>query len=245
MNLAALNVVNSFNEIFLAYGQSDEFSFAFKRETKIYNRRAEKILTCILYIYLDIVSCFTSAYVFNWNKIFEGVELKFPPQFDGRIILYPSFENLKDYFSWRQVDCHINNLYNTTFWALVLMGKLTCEEAHSRLKGTYSKDKNEILYNQFGINYNFIEEIYKRGTLIFRLKEDKKPKPNEISLEPLNLNLVSNLNKDDYINTTDKLLLSDESYKKLLSLFYEKNIFITHEDVIQLIFWEKYNLTKY
>ncbi len=47
MNLAALSVVNSFNEMFLAYGQSDEYSFVFKREANIYNRRAEKILTCI------------------------------------------------------------------------------------------------------------------------------------------------------------------------------------------------------
>ena len=49
MNLAALSVVNSFNEIFLAYGQSDEYSFAFKKDAKIYNRRAEKILTCIIF----------------------------------------------------------------------------------------------------------------------------------------------------------------------------------------------------
>ena len=50
MNLAALSVVNSFNEIFLAYGQSDEYSFVFRREANIYNRRAEKILTCIIQI---------------------------------------------------------------------------------------------------------------------------------------------------------------------------------------------------
>ena len=24
--------------------------------------------------------------------------------------------------SWRQVDCHINNLYNTAFWTMVLQG---------------------------------------------------------------------------------------------------------------------------
>ena len=46
MNLAALNVVSTFNEVFLAYGQSDEYSFAFRREANVYNRRAEKILTC-------------------------------------------------------------------------------------------------------------------------------------------------------------------------------------------------------
>lgn len=46
MLLAALSVMNTFNDIFIAYGQSDEFSFAFRRESQLYNRRAEKILTC-------------------------------------------------------------------------------------------------------------------------------------------------------------------------------------------------------
>lgn len=46
MNLAALKVMETFNEIFLSYGQSDEYSFVFKRDAKTYNRRSEKILTC-------------------------------------------------------------------------------------------------------------------------------------------------------------------------------------------------------
>lgn len=28
-------------------------------------------------------------------------------------------QHVRDYISWRQADCHINNLYNTCFWALV------------------------------------------------------------------------------------------------------------------------------
>jgi tRNA(His) guanylyltransferase len=47
MNLAALNVMNTFSEIFMAYGQSDEYSFVFKKDAKTYNRRSEKILTCM------------------------------------------------------------------------------------------------------------------------------------------------------------------------------------------------------
>lgn len=45
--------------------------------------------------------------------------------FDGRVVLYPSDQNMRDYVSWRQADCHINNLYNTCFWALVQGGGLT------------------------------------------------------------------------------------------------------------------------
>lgn len=32
-------------------------------------------------------------------------------------------QHVRDYFAWRQADCHINNLYNTCFWALVADGE--------------------------------------------------------------------------------------------------------------------------
>lgn len=56
------------------------------------------------------------------------------PTFDGRAVLYPSVENLRDYLSWRQVDAHINNLYNTTFWTLILRGGRTEKEAEKELQ---------------------------------------------------------------------------------------------------------------
>ena len=90
------------------------------------------------------------------------------PSFDGRIVLYPSLEDLKNYLSWRQVDCHINNLYNTTFWSLVLQGGLSTTEAHQELKGSLSKDKHEILFTRFGVNYNELPAVFKRGTLLIR-----------------------------------------------------------------------------
>lgn len=164
--------------------------------------------------------------------------MKCIPSFDGRVILYPSFNNLKDYFSWRQVDCHINNLYNTTFWALVKQGNLTNEQAHNKLKGTFSKDKNEILYNQFNINYNNIEEVYKKGTIIFRSssnKSKKSPKYDKMIVSP-NPNDEEESN-EKYINLTDKLLLQDDDYLKLIRPFIEKNIFISHEDLIKEDFW--------
>ena len=73
------------------------------------------------------------------------------PSFDGRVVLYPSIKTLRDYLSWRQADCwfillrlggpcsnrnlgHVNNLYNTTFWALVNKEGTTNKEAEERLK---------------------------------------------------------------------------------------------------------------
>jgi len=93
------------------------------------------------------------------------------PTFDSRIVIYPNEECTKDYFRWRQVDCHINNLYNTVFWCMVKRG-MANTEVEKILKDTNSGKKNEILFSEFGINYNKIEEIYRRGT--FLLYADEK-----------------------------------------------------------------------
>ncbi|CAE7148309.1 unnamed protein product, partial [Rhizoctonia solani] len=115
-----------------------------------------------------LTSLFTSAYVFNWRTYFPDTELKYPPSFDGRVIVYPGKQEIRDYFSWRQADTHINNLYNTTFWALVQQGGMTAREAETRLKGTLSKDKHEILFSSFSINYNALPERFKKGSILVR-----------------------------------------------------------------------------
>ena len=46
MNSAAVSVMQSFSEIVIAYGESDEYSFVFKKNASTFNRRREKISTC-------------------------------------------------------------------------------------------------------------------------------------------------------------------------------------------------------
>lgn len=66
------------------------------------------------------------------------------------------------------ISGHINNLYNTTFHAMVLKGGMTPTAAELELKGTLSADKNEILFSRFGINYNNEAEMYKKGSVVYR-----------------------------------------------------------------------------
>lgn len=161
MNYAAMNVMKEFNEIVIAFGQSDEYSLVFHKTASIYNRRGSKILTCVN-------SLFTSSYVFYWSEFFGNKKLLYPPSFDARIVLYPSDQNLRDYLSWRQADTHINNMYNTVFWKLVLDGGRTNSEAQEQLSGTLSSDKNEILFSQFNVNYNNLPQMYRKGTILLR-----------------------------------------------------------------------------
>ncbi|KAG1857909.1 tRNAHis guanylyltransferase [Suillus tomentosus] len=161
MDHAAKSAMIEFKDIMLAFGESDEFSFLFRKSTNLYNRRQSKILT-------TLTSYFTSCYVLYWSQYFPDTPLRYPPSFDGRIVVYPTERAIRDYFSWRQADTHINNLYNTTFWALIQKGGQTATEAHATLKGTVSATKHEMLFSRFGINYNEISERFKKGSVIVR-----------------------------------------------------------------------------
>ncbi|XP_077466527.1 putative tRNA(His) guanylyltransferase isoform X2 [Stigmatopora argus] len=165
MTRSARSVMEELEDITIAYGQSDEFSFVFKRSSTWFKRRASKLMT-------HVASQFSSSYVFYWKEFFGDQPLLYPPGFDGRVVLYPSNCNLKDYLSWRQADCHINNLYNTVFWTLVQKGGLTTVQAEERLKGTVAADKNEILFSEFDINYNNEPTVYKKGTTLIWVKDE-------------------------------------------------------------------------
>uniref|UniRef100_A0A8C4Q403 tRNA(His) guanylyltransferase n=1 Tax=Eptatretus burgeri TaxID=7764 RepID=A0A8C4Q403_EPTBU len=167
MGRCAMRVMAELSDVVIAYGQSDEFSFVFHRRTAWFGRRASKLMT-------HTVSLFASSFVFHWLEFFGETVLRFPPTFDARVVLFPTDRCLRDYLSWRQADCHINNLYNTTFWALVQKGGLSPSQAQERLKGTMTGDKNEILFSEFGTNYNKEPEVFRKGTTLIWQKAEKK-----------------------------------------------------------------------
>jgi len=176
MNAAAMEVMRELPDIAIAYGASDEFSFAFHRNCQLFERRTSKLVSII-------VSTFTAYYVHKWSTFFPSVPLEpgFLPTFDGRAVQYPSVRNLRDYMSWRQVDCHINNLYNTTFWAMIQRGGMNNADAETELQGTVASDKNEILFSRYGINYNSEPEMFRKGSVVFReyeLEPTTRPKGN-------------------------------------------------------------------
>ncbi|KAG0260117.1 hypothetical protein BGZ95_004521 [Linnemannia exigua] len=162
MNHAARCVMHELDDILIAFGESDEYSFLFRKSTDLYQRRESKIVS-------TVVSLFTSAYVYYWNDYFTDLKRPlYPPVFDGRAVLYPSEVEVKDYFAWRQADTHINNLFNTSFWALVEEGGLSPKAAEARLCGTDSKEKNEMLFTEFNTNYSKLPAMYRKGSVLLR-----------------------------------------------------------------------------
>lgn len=161
MTRCGKEVMNIFDEIIFGFGESDEFSFVFKRSATIFDRRRDKIVS-------TIASTFSVAFVMNWKVYFQDKELQMAPTFDARLVVYPNIRTLRDYCSWRQVDTHINCLYNYALCCLLREGydPITATET---LKTTFSKDKNEILF-KYGINYNNLPNTHRKGILLVRAK---------------------------------------------------------------------------
>ncbi|KAJ5615177.1 hypothetical protein N7537_000291 [Penicillium hordei] len=220
MNAAAVEVMKELPDLCIAYGVSDEFSFVFHPNCQLFERRNGKLVT-------TIVSTFTAHYIYKWSEYFPERPLLPPylPSFDGRAIVYPNNRILRDYMSWRQVDCHINNLYNTTFWTMVLQGGMSNTDAEQELKGTVSADKNEILFKRFGINYNNELEIYKKGTVLYRQYELEEPKPTKSSADEESLVVESQQSRSQQ--------------DKIRKLRRKAQVVVDHVDIIKDEFWEK------
>ncbi|KAM0276591.1 hypothetical protein ACHAQH_006596 [Verticillium albo-atrum] len=219
MNAAARAVMTDLPDITIAYGISDEYSFVFHKSCTLFERRASKLVT-------TIVSTFTAHYIHSWSTYFPDAPLTLPlPSFDGRAVCYPSVQNLRDYMSWRQVDCHINNLYNTTFWALIQLGGMDNRAAEELLAGTVSGDKNEILFSRFHINYNNEPEIYKKGSVVFRDYELVEPGTHNVQADA-----------DAIAEPISMTKSQTEKDKKKRN---KARIVIEHLDIIKDDFWDR------
>lgn len=220
MNAAATAVMKELPDISCAYGISDEFSFIFDRSSRLFERRESKIVT-------TVVSTFTSYYVHLWLNFFPDKPLSLPmPSFDGRVVLYPSSSNLRDYMSWRQVDCHINNLYNTTFWALVQKGGMDATQAEERLKGTIASEKNEILFSEFKMNYNNEADMFKKGSIIYRNYDESSSGFNRAA-------------SASAVFTGEKPELSKTQMEKERKRRVKASITVESTDIIRDEFWDQ------
>ncbi|KAG0638299.1 putative tRNA(His) guanylyltransferase [Tuber brumale] len=181
MNASARATRHTIPDIAVAFGQSDEFSFLLPLECALFDRREEKLVSIVY---------------FAGGGGGEGEQLLLaPPSFDCRATCYPLVKHVRHYFSWRQVDTHINNLHNAAFWALVLKGGLMREEVAEELEKTSSADKNEILFSRVVYRDDQAleeEEQETTGVLKFksktqREKKEKRARKAEIVIEHVDI----------------------------------------------------------
>ncbi|CAM9391244.1 unnamed protein product [Chrysoparadoxa australica] len=187
MTDCAKHVMAEWSDVVMAYGHSDEYSFLLPTTSNLYNRRACKIAS-------SFASLFASTFVFLWPRYFPDQPLLFPPAFDGKLIPHPTKQHVRDYFSWRQADCHVNNLYNACYWRLVQVEGMNRQEAEQLLKGTVSGDKHEMLFTTFGVNYNNLPELERKGTVLWRVTKAIRGKDGTPALRQANIDII----RDDF-----------------------------------------------
>ncbi|KAI9792622.1 MAG: tRNA-His guanylyltransferase [Candelina submexicana] len=250
MNTAASAVMNELPDIVVGYGVSDEYSvlgqlvdggvgsFVLHQSCILFERRESKLLT-------TVVSTFTSYYVHLWPSFFPDTPLSPPlPSFDGRVVLYPSARNLRDYLNWRQVDCKVFTPVSSVTGrpgggsrgktAELKLGGLDAKEAEKELLGSHATDKNEILFSRFMINYNNEPEMYKKGSVVFRDYKvvEADPMPPKMTKEIMDQD-------EDVDQIGVELEKSKTQQEKDRKRRAKARITVQYVDIIKDEFWER------
>ncbi|GJU66125.1 tRNA(His) guanylyltransferase 1-like protein isoform X1 [Tanacetum coccineum] len=168
MNSCAVSMCKELPHIMLAYGFGNEYSFIFRPETDHYNRRASKLVSVI-------VSLFTSSYRMKWTEFFPNKDMRSGAFFEGEVLCLKRTSDIQAYLAFKQRECYENNLTNTCFWKLVASGKSEQERTRCwRCESEKGKGKNEILFQQLGINYNDLPDMFRQGSCILKTVVDDR-----------------------------------------------------------------------
>ncbi len=144
-----------FNIVF-GYTQSDEISLLFHRDDDTFNRRSRKIVS--------VLAGEASA---KFSVLLGDVGA-----FDCRISEFPSTQLVMDYFRWRNTDAHRNALNGYCYWTLRDKGE-SASSATNSLKNLTVTQKNELLFQERGLNFNDVESWKKRGIGLYWESFDK------------------------------------------------------------------------
>jgi tRNA(His) guanylyltransferase len=150
-----------------------------QRGSSWFQRRTQKMVS-------TIVSAFAAAFVAEWPRHFTDTALRLLPSFDGRAVCYPTEQALWDYLSWRQVDCYINSMYNACYWRLVQGSgdarspAMSGAAANKLLGPTQSEHKHELLFSRFGVKFDKLPALERRGTLLIWSRDAKQKAENTI-----------------------------------------------------------------
>jgi tRNA(His) guanylyltransferase len=154
--------------ILYGYTQSDEISLLLHPEEDSFGRKLRKLDS--------ILAGEASA---KFSVLLGGVAA-----FDCRISQLPSINLVVDYFRWRNEDTHRNALNAHCYWTLRKEGR-SAIAATEDLAGLTISNKNELLYQRAGVNFNDLPNWQKRGIGLYwqdYQKEAINPKTGENSL---------------------------------------------------------------
>jgi tRNA(His) 5'-end guanylyltransferase len=132
-----------------AYTESDEISVLLPRDTDLFDREVEKLVS--------IAAGAASAHM--------SLGMGEPVEFDARLWVAARRADVVDYFRWRQADAARCSLNGHCYWLLRKEGK-SVAEATKALLGMSVSRKNEMLFAR-SINFNDLPAWQRRGTGVY------------------------------------------------------------------------------
>lgn len=148
-----------------AYTESDEISVLLARESELFDREVEKLVS---------IAASRASSVFS-------LACGEPVEFDARVWVGATDEDVIDYFGWRQADATRCALHGYAYWSLRREGK-SAREATAALERASIAQKNELLFAR-GINFNEVPAWQRRGSGIVWETFEKQgfnPKTGEV-----------------------------------------------------------------
>ena len=168
MDVATVELCNYMNPLF-AYTQSDEISLVFStieniesemvfdgKLQKLCSISASKVTAAFNKTMLRLLATFKYKPEEISEKLLNGTFPEIEAVFDSRVFVIPDFRDVSNYFVWRQQDCTRNSVSMAA----------SANFSHKLLEGKSSAEKQEMLFQEKGINWNDYANKYKRGTVI-------------------------------------------------------------------------------
>src|SRR5574337_1224566 len=161
MALTTQQVADKIEGCVFSYTQSDESSFVLLNDQSLesepwFNNRVQKI-----------VSIVASMFSVQFNAIMSGRQA----YFDARVFALPNLSEVENYLLSRQNDATRNSIQLSARYEVAK--KIGKKETLKKLNGLNSKQQQELLFQETGINWNDYPIKFKRGIGIYKEKIEK------------------------------------------------------------------------
>jgi len=166
---AAISVANSVQGCMVGYTQSDEITFVIRTDQSLdttpwFDNRIQKV-----------VSVASSLATVGFNKSLWESGVNHNATFDCRICAVANLDEAIRNLTWRQNDCVKNSISTAAYY---LIGeKLGRGTTQKKLMNLNQNQRQELLFQETGTNWNDIEPEFKRGVVLYR-KEMEIETPN-------------------------------------------------------------------
>lgn len=178
MKETSLALVKEATGCVLGYTQSDEISLILRNDQSLesepfLDNRVQKIVS----IMASMATGWFNRFIVvvgdrDWRKRFSRDPADLSPAFfDARAYVVPSIEEAKNYLIWRQQDCTRNSILNATYYGIAALPDKGKKTARKMAHGLNTKEQQELLFSEAGINWNDYDPELKRGTAVYRKPE--------------------------------------------------------------------------